>query len=291
MVSRVSSIELILEDLKYPESPCWSERDNCLYFVEWEADRVCAMREGKIGQVLQTIKGAGPSAVIQDKDGYLWVCLYSSGQVIQLNRQGNVLKSFNRCQGQPFRGPNDLVADDKGGVYFTDSGNYNEDWIKGKPQGAIYYLDSSDNMIRLDAGLCYPNGIALSPDRKKLYVNEHRKNRTLRYTIQEDASLSPASVFYTLDDENLFEDGLAYELGPDGMEFDWQGCLWVAHYGGGKIITLSAEGELLGKTFLPKGRRPTNVDFDPAKGIMYATEAELGLLYRIRLAVEETPDR
>ena len=89
-------------------------------------------------------------------------------------------------QGAPFRGPCDLVGETGGGVYFTDSGDFEDDWRTGRPAGVVYYCSPTGELAELDRGLCFPNGIALSPDEKRLYVNEHRQNRTLEYTLEKD---------------------------------------------------------------------------------------------------------
>ncbi len=276
-------IQLIAEGLSFPESPCWSDRDNRLYFVEWTGDRIWTVREGKAQLLFNTEPGGGPSGLCQDKDGNFWVCLYSNRKLVQYSPEGILLQAFATFREKSFRGPNDITMDSSGEIYFTDGGDYEEDWVSGRPAGALYHLDPGRTLHRLDQGLCFPNGIAASPDGKILYVAEHRKNRVLKYHLATGSQVSHKEVFFILDDQCLLEPDLAYELGPDGMGTDDAGNLWVAHYGGGKVVQINDQGTLLKTIHIPRGRKPTNVKVIPTKGMLYITEAEYGLLYAIGL--------
>ena len=116
-----------------------------------------------------------------------------------------------------------------------------------------------------------------------MYVNEHRLNRTLEYILDKDHRYSQRKVLYTFDQGCLLEAESAFELGPDGLCVDQTGDLWVAHYGGGKLVQISPVGELRNTFPMPRGRRPTNVAYQAQGQILYITEAEFGLLYRVKI--------
>jgi gluconolactonase len=229
----------------------------------------------------ETEPGGGPCGLCQDKNGNFWVCLYSSRKLVLFSQAGQVLSIIDNFEGKTFNGPNDVAVASNGGIYFTDSGDFEEDWRSGRPIGSVYYLDPNGKLTKQDKDLCFSNGMALSPDEKNLFVNEHRKNRTLRYSLKPDGGLSDKEIFFKPDDDCLLDPEFAYELGPDGMGFDHTGCLWIAHYGGGKILQISPQGELMQKIYLPSGRKPTNVRYHPGMKALFVTEAELGLLYKI----------
>ncbi len=288
-------LEIIAEGLQFPEAPLWSTRDNCLYLVEWTGDRILALRDGKLTTLFHTRKGSGPSGLGQDAQGNFWVCLYDACQLVRYSPAGEVLQSISAYQGTPFKSSCDLAMDAAGNVYFTDSGDFADDWTTGRPAGAVYQFTPSrsisppaaDNtspiesaLIQVDRDLCFPNGIAVSPDGRYLYVNEHRLNRTLRYTRQPDGRFAERRIFFQYDSICLLEPAMAFELGPDGLCADGDGNLWVAHYGGGKVLELSPEGKLLRQIILRHGRKPTNTAFHPQEYTLYVTEAEQGLLYR-----------
>ncbi len=270
---------LIAQGLAFPEAPLWSDRDDCLYFVEWQGDRVSAWREGRTHKVFQAEPGAGPSGLAQLDDGSFWVCLYSARRLDHIDPAGRVLRSIDRCQAARFAGPNDIILHSSGRLYFTDAGNFEDDWVTGRANGSVYCLDSSGDLRLVDVGLCFPNGVAASRDGQWLVVCEHRRNRLLGYQLQADGALTHRRVLFELDTHGLLPDELAYELGPDGLCVDGAGNYWIAHYGGGKLVCVSPQGRQMASIPLPHGARPTNVACHG--GDLYVTEAELGVLYHI----------
>ncbi len=274
--------ELLAEGLQFPESPFWSERDGCLYLVEWTGDRLLAFRESRIETVFHTGPGDGPSGLCQDSQGNFWVTLYSSRKLVCFDPAGKPLLVVQDYHGAPFRGVCDLAGESGGGVFFTDSGDFEDDWRLGRPAGAVYYCSTAGDLVEIDRGLHFPNGLALAPDETTLYVNEHRRNRILEYKLRANRRFSRKRVLCTLDEVCLLEPESAFELGPDGLCVDPQGELWVAHYGGGKLVQVSPSGDTKNTFRLPRGRKPSNVACHPQEGTLYITEAELGLLYRLK---------
>ena len=276
-------MEIVARGMKFPESPFWSEQDGCLYLVDWTADRVLRLKGGRLETCFE-IPGGGPSGLSQDLQGNLWLSLYSGRKLADYSPQGELIAEWADYQGEPFKGPCDLVCGGQGGVYFTDSGDFEDDWRSGRAAGAVYYLAHGAAQVRrLSAPLHFPNGIALAPDGCRLYVNEHRRNRTLCYLSDAVGVWQMERVFFTYDDGCLLQPSDAFELGPDGLCVDEEGSLFVAHYGGGKVVQLSPEGELLRTIRLPHGRRPTSAAWQAAERALYITEAEFGLLYRVQL--------
>jgi gluconolactonase len=282
-VSVLHAFEILAEGLQFPEAPFWSQRDGCLYLVEWTGDRLLVFREGRLETLFQTEPGDGPSGLCQDAQGNFWTTLFSSRKLVCFNSFGERLLVVQDYRGVPFRGPCDLVGENNAGLYFTDSGDFEDDWRTGRPAGVVYYCSSTGELVEIDRGLCFPNGIALSPDEKFLYVNEHRQNRTLEYILEGNRSCSQKRVFLNYDQHCLLEPESAFELGPDGLCVDRAGDLWVAHYGGGKLVQVSPLGEVLNTFLLPRGRRPTNVAYHAHEHTLYITEAEFGLLYRVKI--------
>ncbi len=275
--------ELLLDGLRFPEGPCWSARDGGLYFVEWEGERIWRWRDGRAEVFFAATPGDGPCGLAQDAAGNLWACMYSTPRLVQLDQRGELLRQVDRFRGRPFRGLNDLVVDAGGGLYFTDSGDFEDDWRSGQPAGALYYLPAGGTVQQVDAGLCYPNGLALAADGATLFVCEHRRNCLLCYDVAVDGGLGGRRLFFALDDDCRLPSDLCYGLGPDGMTRDDRGRLWVAHHGGGKLVGVNPDGSLAARLPLPRGVSPTNVAFDPAARAFYVTESECGLLYRLEL--------
>ncbi len=280
---QATEADIIVDGLLYPEAPYWAPVDNKLYFVEWSGDKIWMLEDGEPQVFYETAAGAGPCGMAQDAEGNMWVAMYSSLQMVKLSPAGEVLQVIDNYEGAPFKGPNDVAIDANGGIYFTDSGDFGDDWTIGRAAGALYYITPTDELWQVDKDLHYPNGISISADGQCLYVDEHRQNRVLKYTINADGTVTDKSVFFEPDDVYLGDAEYNYELGPDGMWRDSQGNLWVAHYGGGKVMVVSPAGKLIKKVMIPKGIYPTNTTLNPAEDTLYVTEGGEGLLYRIGL--------
>jgi len=137
------------------------------------------------------------------------------------------------CAGVEVFCPNDLVADNNGNIYFTDSIRNN---------GKVCFLGVSGEQNILSNDLDYPNGLLLSPDQKTLYVAESYKNRISKINLE-----SPGKA---KDEIEIFAELPTHPSGketdnlPDGLTLDHEGNLWVAHYGMQSIHKLSTEGKL-----------------------------------------------
>jgi gluconolactonase len=280
----------VAQGLSFPESPYYSTRDGCLYLVEWTGNRILSFRHGQLVSLFATAPGSGPSGLGQDAEGHLWATLYDSRQLACYHLSGKLLQVVEACKGRAFRGPCDLVTSPDGRLYFTDSGDFEEDWTSGRPAGWVYFRDHGGKFFAVDHDLCFPNGITLSPDGWRLYVAEHRRNRILQYDLGQDGLPVNRRIFFELDDDCLLEQEAAFELGPDGLCVDGSGNLWAAHYGGGKVLQISAQGELLHAYHMPSGRKPSNVAFHREERAMYITEAESGSLFRLDPAESDVKD-
>jgi gluconolactonase len=274
---------LVDSELEFPEAPFWSDRDQALYYVEWAGDKIWRLKDGKKELFAETAEGDGPCGLDQDADGNLWVAMYTSGNMVLYSPEGKELKRHREGPRGEFVGPNDLVIDQGGGIYFTDSGDFEDDWMTGREAGKLYFLSPQGEIALLDENISYANGIALSPDGSRLYVNEHRKNRILAYPVGGPGQIGPREVFAQLDDACLSLEEVCFEVGPDGMTIDAAGHLWVAHYHSGAMLEITPEGAVARKLFLPKGDTPTNASFSADGKSLYISEASQGILLRAPL--------
>lgn len=241
----------------YPEGPLWSGES--LYYAEMRADRVARSDSGGARTFFHRA-GCGPTAIAPYGDGFLILC-HLGGEAVAVDRGGAALRSWDAdVAGRPLENPNDATADGAGGVYFTDPGPFTRD---ARARGRIMHL-SSDGVLRSVAGpLRYPNGAAFHDG--ALYVSEHLRGRVLRYGVKPGGDLGRADTFVDLsglDRSSRYE--IPYALaGPDGLEFGPDGFLYVAIYGEGRLIRISAEGDVVGNIEVT-ARFLTNVAFGPA---------------------------
>jgi gluconolactonase len=214
-------------------------------------------------------------------DGTHLVCDASHRAVLRLDKNGKIIgKASSECDGKPLRGPNDLTLDFKGAFYFTDPGGSDDK----KPIGTVHYVDAEGKTHLVAEGLAFPNGILLTPDRRRLYVAESKKNRILEYSLRSPGVLGKMRVLAELPEAM----GEQIDNQPDGMCLDVEGNLYIAHYGMRQVQVYSPKGELVRR--YPAGNLTTsNVGFSGAKmNQLYVTgglgkESGRGGLFRMEL--------
>ncbi len=188
----------------------------------------------------------GPNGTTLDAQGRLVWCAAPDGTIVRLEKDGTRTVLASNYQGKRFNGPNDLVSKADGAVYFTDT-----DWaLRGGPKSPQKELDFDGVFLVKDGQVTklldqkslggVPNGIALSPDEKYLYLNSGF-NKMKRYPIQPDDTLGDGTV--------LFEGGGGI---GDGMKTDLKGDIFsTSGAGPGDVRITTAEGKTLGMIHLP----------------------------------------
>lgn len=197
------------------------------------------------------------------KNGNLLVCDMIGHRVIEMTTQGKVVRVVaDKYDGKKIDGPNDIITDTKGGIYFTDP-QFTMEAEKFQPGRAVYYITPEGKVTRVTEPneFAMPNGILLSPDGKTLYinncyddeswypVNSEKENYVWAYDVNEDGSISNGRQFAKLFLVNNVLDRKAKSSSADGMAIDKNGNIYVATYYGVQIF--DAKGEFIGMINLP----------------------------------------
>jgi gluconolactonase len=197
------------------------------------------------------------------KNGNLLVCDMMGHRVVEMTTKGEVVKVIaDQYEGKPIDGPNDVVTDAKGGIYFTDP-QFTMEPEKFQPGRAVYYVSPEGKIIRLTEPneFAMPNGIVLSPDGKTLYINNciddeswypvssEKDNFIWAYDVNADGTISNGRKFAKLFLTENVLDRKARTTSADGMAIDKQGNLYVATYYGVQIF--NAKGGFVGMINLP----------------------------------------
>jgi gluconolactonase len=253
-----------------PEGPAF-DRDGNLYFVNWLSSAIVRLTpEGVASEFFNT--GGIPAGLAFHRDGSLYVAdegddIHGILRIVD----GRATILANEYEGKPLNGANDLVFDRDGVLYFSDP------WRSSRahPIGGFYRLFPDGTLEQIDTGLAFPNGVALSADGSAAYLAETGEHRILRYVIAADGSIGPREDFAEL----------AGGEGPDGMAFDEDGNLYVAHYGGGKVAIFDPTGTLTDEIRIP-GANVTNVAFGGRdRRTLVITDVETASLYETRVDV------
>ena len=220
----------------------------------------------------------GSNGLTLDPQGRLTINEHGNHRVSRLEKDGTLTVLADRYQGKRLNSPNDLVYRSDGTLYFTDPPfglpKFFDDPRKELPYSGVFSLHRGKLQL-ISTELSGPNGIALSPDEKYLYVAnwDDKKKVVLRYEANADGTVSNGKLFFDMT-STPGEDAL------DGMKVDREGNLYVSGPGG--LWILSAEGKHLGTIILPK--HPHNFAWGDADGQTLYICARSGL-YRMRLSI------
>jgi gluconolactonase len=188
----------------------------------------------------------GANGITVDPQGRIVYAAEADRAVVRLEKDGQRTILAERYEGKRLNSPNDLVFRSDGALYFTDpsGGNRFADWDLKKelPFQAVFLLKDG-RLQPVVQDLDRPNGIALSPDEKFLYVNDSVKRTILRYEVRPDGSLGNRTVFADMSAGTGTGN-------PDGMKFDAKGHLYSVGPGG--IWVFSPEGRHLGLIVPPE---------------------------------------
>lgn len=225
-----------------------SGADGALYVVNLGRDgtigRVDANGNAELFVSLPT--GSIGNGIRVAGDGALLVADYSGHAVLRVDPATRAVSVFARLDGA--HQPNDIAQAPDGTLYASDP-----DWAN-PDNGQLWRIDRDGRASLLETGMGTTNGIEVSPDGRRLYVNESVQRTVWVYDRGDDGALSSKRLLIRFDDH-----------GMDGMRCDADGNLYIARYGAGVVAIVSPAGQLLREVPL-RGRKPTNVAFGGADG-------------------------
>ncbi|HSU23566.1 MAG TPA: SMP-30/gluconolactonase/LRE family protein [Variovorax sp.] len=209
-------------------------------------------------------------------DATLLITDYRHGLMRLDIASGRVEPFLERRNSERFKGVNDLVFDAAGNLYFTDQGQTG----LHDPTGRLYRLRPSGQLDLLLANVPSPNGVALSPDQKVLYLAVTRGNCVWRVPLLADGSVAKVSQFFTSHGPS----------GPDGLAVDRDGRLLVANPGLGCVWVLNARAEPELVLRGAPGASLTNLAFGGAgREVLHVTDSTHGTVLRAEPGVAGLP--
>jgi gluconolactonase len=290
-------IEVIGKNYKWSEGPVWVPAKQMLLFSAVKENKIYQWNGKDTPVAYLTPSGYtdtayrdgenGSNGLTLDKNGNLLLCQSGNRQVVRLKTSLDAPKpEFTvlapNYQGKKFNSPNDLVTDSRNNIYFTDP-------IYGLPKGAndptrelnfegVYKITNDGKLVLLIDTISRPNGIALSPDEKILYVGSSDDKHTRWYAYHLDSTGGIQSGGILLDGTAMKEKATVKQ-GADGFKIDKFGNIFSAGPDGINII--SPAGKLLG--LIRVYNRPTsNCAFNETKDILYITASDWVLKVRLR---------
>ncbi len=203
----------------------------------------------------------------------LFVCNFKLGALIQIDRSGKVMRTWDRVGQYRLRTPNFAVFDREGNLYFTDSGDFK------KNDGFLFVLRPSGRIEQLLSALAFPNGLSLSADERTLYVVQSTKDNVLAVPIPQPGNCGRPRIF-----------AAGLHNVPDGAALDATGNLYVTCYASHNIYRVSPSGKVALFAVDREGTMiasPTNAAFGGANfDEIYFANLSRWHICRVRLGVK-----
>ena len=270
LLARDARAEILASGFDWVEGPVWDKKNGHLLFSNIPKNRIHKWhpKEG-VSVFLEPSGYDGPDKVqgrepgsnglAFDSEGRLVVCDHGNRRVYRY-KDGAKETLADKFDGKRFSSPNDLVINSGGDVYFTDPPyGLARKQDREITWNGVYLLRKSGKVELLTKEFTRPNGIALSPDEKTLYVSQSDRAKMIykSFPVKDDGTLSSGKLFFDATKWVDHDPGSA-----DGMAVDAKGNIWATAPGG--VLILSPKGKPLGR--IMTGRPTANCTFGSKDG-------------------------
>jgi gluconolactonase len=290
LVSPNAKIEKVAPGFQFVEGPVWFRPGGYLFFSDIPANVIMqwsptggakVFRDHIYADSYPAGKSVGTNGLTLDKENRIIGCEQGNRRVSRIARDGMLTVLADRYEGKRFNSPNDVVVAKNQNIYFTDPpfglmgpgqglGDAAKNPLRELNFNGVFRITPAGKIDAVAKDLALPNGLAFSPDEKKLYVANSAGKTWNVYDVNADGTLSNGRVFFDADKET----GAGV---PDGMKVDTAGNVWATGPGG--ILVISPQAKLLGVIAFPEV--PANCAWGDADGKTLYVTARTGL-YRIK---------
>ena len=235
-----AKLDKIAGGFGFTEGPVWDDRGKFLYVSDEEQNKI--YRVFPDGRKETLVSMEDPDGSTFDREHHFITTASVLRAIVEVLPDGKLRTLADRFEGKRFNSPNDIVVGPDGALYFTDP---TLDLPKGQKQEipfqGVYRLATDGGVRLLAKDFEQPNGLAFSPDGKRLYVDDTKRLDIRVYDVAANGELANGRLFA----KEEGRDGV-----PDGMRVDVNGNLYVTGPGG--IWVWDADGKRLGIVMLPE---------------------------------------
>jgi gluconolactonase len=292
VVNAGTQVTLVKDGFEAVEGPV-RDTDGGVLFTNNQTGQV--VRVAPDGTISNWFEGPyGANALTRTGKGEIVATLQKTNAIAVLSPGAEPRVLFDKFEGKPFNRPNDLVADKRGNIYFTDSVPVGATGTPLLPS-SVYRITADNKLVLVTSDVPRPNGVALSPDERTLYVANTAGEYVLAYALDAKGTPGAKRDFAKLALPPAPAGGAApgaaapaaasTASGADGLAVDADGRLFVATTVGVQVF--SPQGQPLGVIALP--RQPQNLAFAGAdRSVLFVVGR--GSVYRIP-TLTRGPDR
>jgi len=286
-------IEKLADGFNWSEGPVWIASGNYLLFDDvpgntmyrWSQKdglSVFLKPSGFEGKDTSMFREAGANGLFPDSASTVLLADTGNRMIARMDLATKKKTPLaTRFEGKRFNSPNDVIRTRGGIIFFTDPPyglkGINESKDKEQSFNGVYRLDKDGSVHALERELTFPNGIALSPDERTLYVANSDPNRPIwmAYSLNEKGEVLSKKLF--ADASDLAAQKLPGS--PDGMRVTGDGTLFASSPGG--ILIMDPTGKRLGQ--IQTGDVIANCAFGDDGRTLYLTSHSF--LARVRLKI------
>ena len=260
--------ELTAKDCLFTEGPAWSVKDGFLIFSDLPKDRLMKWMPGHEVEVYRE-DAHGPSGNVFDAAGRLYTCETRTRRVTRTDSKGAIETIAEKWDGKRLNAPSGIVVSKNDHVYFTDPAFGAQQDGKELDFYGVYHVPPKGPMKLAAKWTSRPNGIALSPNGKVLYVSGADEHCVRAYDLDKEGDASNERVLVS-----------KIKGVPAGLRVDEKGNLYVA---ADRIVVFSPDGKQLG--IFGVKERASNVAFGyPDAKTLFVTA--MGQVYRTQWSVK-----
>ena len=255
LVAVDAAVENLASGFKWSEGPVWDPAQGALLFSDVPENRVYRWKEGAGITVAVEPSGftgtqyngheRGSNGLTLDGAGRLTLCQHGDRRVARLAADGKHFETVvDKFDGKRFSSPNDLCFDRAGNLFFTDPPyGLPSDTKQQTAFNGVYRLGTDGKLTVIASELSRPNGVALSPDEKTLYIGstDDKEPFIKAYALNANGTVASSRIFF--DGAELMKRTNRHG-GFDGLKVDAHGNVWTTGPGG--VLVISPAGKHLG---------------------------------------------
>jgi gluconolactonase len=293
LVAPDATIEVLAGGYDWTEGPVWVKDGEYLLFSDIPPNAIHRWKQGEGAKLYLKPSGytgteprggeVGSNGLVLDREGRLVLAQHGDRRIARMEAPLNAPQPkyttlADRFSGARFNSPNDLVFHSSGDIYFTDPAyGMEKQWEdpKRELQYAGVFRRAKDGTVTLvTKEMTRPNGIAFSPDERRLYVAQSDQTAAIWrvFDVNRDGTVVNGRVLFDATPLTKGRRGL-----PDGLKIDTEGNLFATGPGG--VLVITPEGRHLGT--INTGQATSNCAFGDDGRTLYMTADDY--LMRVRL--------